>query len=535
LAIPPGTLPPNTTLPGVQVTMTADVSANSPGTGHPDGAVAFAYFDPTLKTIVTDYGELQPDPNNANQSIAKVTTSSLPRGVTTIVATYLGSTDGTYLPSPLPGSPPKTTAESSQLFVFNGRDYLPGSTPIPGTLRYALSYTDPNPDDDHITFVLPVNASTLLITPQAPFVITNPVDLDASALAGVAAPAQGSGSPLTSPPDLNPHPVQIDGSDMVGYEDGTHEILDVASSGVVIDGLDLHGIDGPAIRVGTPGVPAPSGVAIVDNFLGTDWKGLSQPGQSEDAGVEADAGSGVVVAGNLIAGLGFDNNSSAPPGQVAQGAVGVRLESGTSGSMVANNIIGSTADLRSILGTASVGVLIDSSAGNTIAGNMIVGDQAAHLLISGQGATNNLIAANLIGIGADGSPMPFPDQRDLDGVDITGGSGNTLAGNTIGGYDRYGVFLNGTGAAGNTLTGDTIGGTSGPGQGLVLQNSPANAIQANTIQSNAIGAVLTGKGTTGNRIHGNTFANNSVQSATFSFGAPASQIAWKDDNKIVKD
>jgi len=213
---------------------------------------------------------------------------------------------------------------------------------------------------------------------------------------------------------------------------------------------------------------------ILGNTIG--GTGTTGTGFPNGQGVQIDGGAQSNTVGGNVAG-----NAGIAPGNLIAGNSqnGLLLRgSGTSNNLIAGNVIGrqATSD-ASALANGINGVLIDSSA----AGN-IVGGAAVTL---GQGASN-LISGN-----------------GQNGVRISGGSTNVVAGNIIGanqattgaaaaavGTVAVPNFQNGvridTGASANTIGGSSqpnlrnlIAGNSS--NGVLIDASTANVLKANTI------------------------------------------------------
>ncbi len=169
------------------------------------------------------------------------------------------------------------------------------------------------------------------------------------------------------------------------------------------------------------------------------------------------------------------------------GTNGLALAAGSGGSQILGLMIEN-------FNNAGIDV---TSAGNTIGGgaanpaNLISGNTQDGVLLTGSGATGNLVVGNFIGTAMTGKTA----VANATGVEIaSGASGNTIGGttsgarNVISGNTSYGVETD-TSAAGNVIEGDYVG-TDGTG----------NAPLANTVglwiftSSNTIGGTATGAG-----------------------------------------
>ena len=253
---------------------------------------------------------------------------------------------------------------------------------------------------------------------------------------------------------------------------------------------------------------------LAGNYIGTNVTGDSALGNYD--GVAMTYGSGNTVggsgagAGNLISG----NKRN-----------GVEL-TGTTGSVVAGNFIGTNADGSAALANARDGVEIDGAAtGDTIggtaagAGNLISGNVAAGVGIYSVTPTDIVIVGNRIGTNADGTA----GIANYYGVDMdNGASGNTVggtvagAGNLISGNSVRGLYISsdnliwgnligtnadGTAAISNgvgittNLSGNTIGGTT-MGAGNVISGNSYENVQlggdSNLLEGNFIGTTISG-------------------------------------------
>ena len=224
--------------------------------------------------------------------------------------------------------------------------------------------------------------------------------------------------------------------------------------------------------------------------------------------------------------------------------------SGTSGTLVEGNYIGTDVTGTIAVGNLIAGVEIDAGASaNTIGGsassaasfvNLISGNGFAGVLIEGSGTEGNVVAGNWIGttnsgdsalpdgtsakyytsygtigggvvieggasgnrIGTDGAPGDSGERNiisgnDNDGVDLfgTGTSGNMVAGNWIGlGQNDTGLGNQGDGVyVVGRASGDTIGGTAAGAGNVIggnyygIQLDASSLVEGNLIGTNAAG------------------------------------------------
>jgi hypothetical protein len=182
------------------------------------------------------------------------------------------------------------------------------------------------------------------------------------------------------------------------------------------------------------------------------------------------------------------------------------------------------------------GIQILNASDNIIGGtgtndyNVLSGNKNSGLVISGPGATGNIVQNNVIGLNQAGNTL-IPNGND--GIDIiNGASNNIIGGNTstnillqnwISGNKYEGVWIDGTGTDGNQVIGNLIG-TNGNGttakpnqdQGVYIQGGASNNViggtapgYANVLSGNAYeGVRIEGSGTSGNTVLGNLIGLN---------------------------
>ena len=240
-------------------------------------------------------------------------------------------------------------------------------------------------------------------------------------------------------------------------------------------------LDGLAIR-GAPGNLIGGGAAGARNVIsGNRGDGIDISGGAASDLVEGNSigmnAAGTSPLGNAIDGI-FVNQS---PGTMLGGSAAgtgnlisgnglhgiVLFGSGTSGSQVLGNRIGSDISGERIAGNAQDGVLIDDAPGNTVgstapgAGNLISGNGTSGVQILDAGAAENLVQGNTIGLDLAGvKPLGNIGAGVLvDGApaNVIGGSGDGTGRNTISGNGGSGVRLSGSAAAGNVVSGNFIG------------------------------------------------------------------------------
>jgi hypothetical protein len=320
-------------------------------------------------------------------------------------------------------------------------------------------------------------------------------------------------------------------------------------------GIEVNGIDPPGTRS--------TGNKIFGNFIGTDSSGGTAIGNGSDgifmnnaAGnsiggsgaldgnvISGNAGNGVHIFGGNAAGntvvnneVGLDSSGSKPIPNAANGFLidnagfnivggttadlmnvisgnhqsGVMIISstGSGGSTVEGNRIGTDRSGSFAIGNSGNGVFIYGSSNNTIGGNTATPGTAPGNLISGNAqagvaifspaklatASGNLVGGNEIGTNAAGSTSTGSDGKSLgnksDGIDIFSGQSNRVgqAGsrNVISGNDGNGILIakiSDVEATGNLVNQNYIG-TKADGMsvlpngkdGVLVQNAYGNTI-----------------------------------------------------------
>jgi hypothetical protein len=287
----------------------------------------------------------------------------------------------------------------------------------------------------------------------------------------------------------------------------------------------ISGNSGDGVTLVGPGT---SNNVVAGNFIGTDVSGTAALG-NDGNGVSILAGASNNTVGGATAGA--RNVISGNSGD------GVEItDSGTSGNVVAGNLIGTDVTGTVGFGNEGDGVAIQGGAtNNTVGGstaasrNIISGNSGDGVALIGPGTSGNVVAGNFIGTNVNGTAAL---ANVGDGVAIQDGAtsntvGGTTAGarNVISGNSGDGVALIGPGTSGNVVAGNFIGinaaGTAAlgnVGDGVSIQGGAfGNTIggtaagAGNLIAFNANGVVVIGIGSVGNSILGNSiFANDGL-------------------------
>ena len=235
----------------------------------------------------------------------------------------------------------------SRVFTVN----TTADTFVPGSLRYAITYSDADAGDrDRIVFAIP-GAGPHTITLTSPLLpIVQPIEIDATTQPGYA------GAPL----------IELNGNGFSG--------LRLTGGNSLVRGLAINRFNGPGITIQTAG-----GNVIEGNYIGTDATGtVARPNTSHGILVQSAnnrIGGTVPGAGNIVSG----NLGS---GVVVQGP-------GATNNLVQGNAIGTSPSRDLRLGNLGDGVLVDGP-GNTVgAGNTIVANGTVTTVRHGIHITQN--------------------------------------------------------------------------------------------------------------------------------------------------
>ncbi len=208
-----------------------------------------------------------------------------------------------------------------------------------------------------------------------------------------------------------------------------------------------------------------TGNAVRGNYVGTNPAGTAAIA-NQSAGIQVTGAPGNTLGGTVA---GARNLIS---GNTSDGIV--LQDAGATGNLIAGNYVGT--DVTSKLAVPNGqglgdGIRISDAPGNTVGGttngarNVISGNGGFGILITGGGASGNVVRGNLVGIS--------------DGTTSTVDSGFTRVPNSV---DGLKIEL---GASGNTVGGPSAGMgnvfAANLGSGIFLDTAPGNLIQGNGI------------------------------------------------------
>ena len=248
-------------------------------------------------------------------------------------------------------------------------------------------------------------------------------------------------------------------------------------------------------------------------------------------------------AGTNANGLELAGTGSTVRGLVIQSfaLIGLRL-AGSGGHVVESSYIGTTTNGAAAAGNGT-GISVES-AGNRIGGpnvaqrNIISGNDASGILISGVGASNNVVLGNFVGVSASG----LVGVQNFDGIKISDAPFNTMggpapgAGNVISLNDNNGIYVLGASASGNVIQGNRIGTDL---TGTLAQDNNLDGIRISGGTNNLVGGTGPGMGNliTQNKLNGlkisagqcavlgNSIFGNNASDFTISAGANNDAVA----------
>jgi hypothetical protein len=244
----------------------------------------------------------------------------------------------------------------------------------------------------------------------------------------------------------------------------------------------------PGINTISPASPLP---VITDPLV---INGLTPDGKFQ---VELDGSK----AGANADGLFVNDNFAAGGNVTIEGLVINRFSgngivlSNTRLNCVEKNIIGTNAGMTADLGNGQQGILVNNSSSNVLTGNVIAANHGSGVMLTGSGATDNLLTKNQIGIASEA--VTLGNQT---GVSITGGANGNIIGNIFSFDLYYENYYSNNEIANNT------------GAGVLIENGEGNIVGANKIYDNKGAGVFVnapaGAGSNSTLISHNSFAEN---------------------------
>lgn len=254
-------------------------------------------------------------------------------------------------------------------------------------------------------------------------------------------------------------------------------VIDGTSAGAGVDGLTINNVAGVTIkglnirRFADEGITitgaSATGAKIQGCFIGTDYTGETDQGNIGN-GIEVNTSATVIIGSD-----GDGVNDAAERNLISGNNAHGILISGTTGSMVSGNFIGTDKDGTVDLGNTTDG--INATASTTTIGTN--GDGTA------DSAEGNLISGN-DGDGIDNSGTNVVIAGNIIGINLTG---NAILANTT-----HGVYQNSTGG----LVGTNADGTSDTYERNVITGNTGHEVgianSSNTVAGNYLGTGING-------------------------------------------
>lgn len=242
---------------------------------------------------------------------------------------------------------------------------------------------------------------------------------------------------------------------------------------------------------GGPGVTLlnATGAVLTSNRIGTDAAGTVAMGNG-GAGISLTGTS----SGNTIGGPGAGDGNLIS----SNGSNGITLGGAVTGTLIANNKVGTNAAGTAALGNTGDGIgIYNGASGNTVTDNVIAASTYNGIRVNL--ATGNTIRHNWIGTNSALAPGLGNANQ---GISVAASNG-TLIGGTNPGLGNV-VAFNGQGGIGlesaatnSLIQGNTVRGNTGPGVGIL--SGTGNAILSNSIFANTgLGIDLGADGVTPN-------------------------------------
>ncbi len=295
-----------------------------------------------------------------------------------------------------------------------------------------------------------------------------------------------------------------------------------SGTGNVLSGNVISGNGNVGVMVGNGAASS----TIQGNIIGLGVNGST---------VVGNVGTGVYVAGassNTLIGTNADgSNDSAEVNTISGNSDGVVVsDSGTTGTLIYGNYIGTDVSGLSARGNTFDGVRIQSGAivnyvggAGTSRRNIIAANGQDGVQIDGEASDINYIQNNWIGLAADGVTVL---GNGGDGIYISGGADNTVIGgiglgNVIVGARTAGIEIDGA-STGTSILGNLIGINAA---GTVIQGSGEDGILLeNGAASTTIGGTTAGQG--------NTIVDSGRLNATFQSGIAVASTAGASNSII---
>ncbi len=301
------------------------------------------------------------------------------------------------------------------------------------------------------------------------------------------------------------------------FVESANNLIGTPGAGNVISGNEDQGV-----HLNNPGAV---GNRVESNTIGLGSNGDDPIGNGEN-GIKIEQGASSNVVGSPAAPNTISGNTD-------DGVL--ILDPGSTGNIVSSNRVGTDPAGVSPRGNGDDGIEIDSAALNTIEGNLVSANFETGIETDDGDATNNVIRANVVGLGL-AQTIALPNDLGI----LAEGNNNLYAGNTVAGNVFQGIRLGGDGA-GNRVEGNIVG-TNSAGtrviangsHGIELSSSGAYRIggpgaAANTVTGNAgAGVAVTGATTIGTILENSIFANEGLGIDIGADGVTANDVGDAD-------
>jgi CSLREA domain-containing protein len=276
----------------------------------------------------------------------------------------------------------------------------------------------------------------------------------------------------------------------------------------VLDGIGLTNAPANTIGGSTAGAGniisgnGQSGVLLNGNSTGNNIAGNLIGTNAAGTAALGNAGNGVVI-GNTSLNCTVGGTTPAARNVISRNGIhGILVGGGASGATIQGNFIGTDLSGNAALGNVASGVALIDGNSNTVGGNVAAarnvigangGDGVLIQFTSGT-ADNNVVQGNFIGVGANGTTALGNTDNGVgvlgnnnsvggttagagntiansgsDGVEIGGGTGNLILGNSISGSTGLGIELHDAQADGSVTPNDANDADTGANN---LQNFP---------------------------------------------------------------
>jgi hypothetical protein len=282
-----------------------------------------------------------------------------------------------------------------------------------------------------------------------------------------------------------------------------------------------------------------NGNIVFNNYIGTDKSGSLDKGNANGIYI-GDGAQNNIIGQDLVFGWNVISNNSWD---------GVHItDSGTSGNVVVNNLIGT--DYSGLFRNANLrdGVRITNGAqGNLVGGiildegNVISGNDDNGITISGAETMSNTVSANYIGVDANGSDGL---GNRLYGVHITDDAKYNIIGGLASGErniisaNEYGVYIEGSATSSNSVIGNYIGtnvngffAVGNAESGVRITGRAHDNMIGGSLQGN--GNVISGNHANGVLIDGDETRTNIVDGNTIGVKPDEKTVLGNDDHGVA--